>query len=172
MDLQNKALKISQDTFLGGHPKLFETAGRIQLIVLLKEGLYPSSKVLDIGCGCLRGGYWLIHFLNSGCYYGLEPNEAMIETGLREFVEPSISEYKKPRFSNNDDFDFSVFNETFDFFVARSIWSHASKVQIERMLDSFLLSSHEESTLRASKLSLGYNILAIIALAHVFPDLG
>ena len=152
MNLQDKALKISQDTFLGGHPRLFETAGRMQLIILLKEGIYPSSKLLDIGCGCLRGGYWLIHFLNPGCYFGLEPNTAMLETGLKEFIDPSVLDRKQPRFDNNDTFDFSVFDETFDFFIARSIWSHTSKAQIKKMLDAFLLSSHEESAFLTSYL--------------------
>jgi hypothetical protein len=49
---------------------VLEIAGRLQFAMLIREGVYPSSKVLDIGCGCLRGGYWLIHFLGS---FGLEP---------------------------------------------------------------------------------------------------
>jgi hypothetical protein len=57
----------AEGIFLGGPAKLFETAGRTLLITLLSEGLTPSSKVLDIGCGCLRGGYWLIHFLGKSC---------------------------------------------------------------------------------------------------------
>jgi len=42
---------------------------------------------------------------------------------------------KRPRFDHNTDFDFSVFGVKFTHFVARSIWSHASKEQIEKMLD-------------------------------------
>lgn len=162
MNLQKKAQSISKSTFLGGKPELFETAGRMQLIILLKEGIYPFSKTLDIGCGCLRGGYWMIHFLNPGCYFGLEPNQDMLNVGIREFLEPDILETKKPRFSHNSDFDFSVFDETFDFFIARSVWTHASKLQIEKMLDSFLLNSHRESVfltsyLKASTLEKDYS---------------
>jgi hypothetical protein len=43
--------------FVGGPVKDFEKLGRLQLMLLLQEGVYPHSKVLDIGCGCLRGGY-------------------------------------------------------------------------------------------------------------------
>ena len=71
--LQKKAEELSSTIFLGGPTKFIEIVGRLQLIILLKEGLYPDSKVLDIGCGCLRGGYWLIHFLNPNCYFGIEP---------------------------------------------------------------------------------------------------
>ena len=107
-------------------------------MTLLNEGLEPSSKVLDIGCGCLRGGYWLIHFLDDACYFGIEPNVPMLEAGINVILEPVLADQKHPRFDNNPDFDFMVFGEAFDFLVARSIWTHASKDQIKRMLDGFV----------------------------------
>ena len=67
-----RASRLTADgIFLGGPAELFETAGRKMLITLLSEGLTPTSKVLDIGCGCLRAGYWLIHFMDRGCYFGI-----------------------------------------------------------------------------------------------------
>ena len=45
---------------------------------------------------------------------------------------------KQPRFDFNSYFDSSVFDTKFDFFLAGSIWSHASKRQIETTLDSFI----------------------------------
>ena len=123
---------------LGGPAKLFVTAGQKLLITLLSEGLTPSCKVLDIGCGCLRGGYWLIHFLDEGCYFGIEPAIDMVEAGRRVLLEPGLAESKKPRFDHNENFDFTVFGEKFDCFVARSIWTHASKPQIQTMLDGFV----------------------------------
>jgi SAM-dependent methyltransferase len=124
--------------FLGGPPELFESGGRLQLVALLKEGLNPASKVLDIGCGCLRGGYWLIHFLDPGCYFGIEPNREMLDAGIATILEPGLVELKQPRFESRADFDFSVFGVAFDYLLARSIWSHASKSQIVRMLDGFV----------------------------------
>jgi hypothetical protein len=128
----------AEGVFLGGPPRFFEIAGRKQLITLLNEGLFPSSKVLDIGCGCLRGGYWLIHFLDAGCYFGIEPNNDMLEAGINTILEPGLMELKNPIFDKNAEFDFSVFGENFDYFVARSIWTHASKQQIQIMLDGFV----------------------------------
>lgn len=124
-------------TFLGGPPELFEDAGRKMLMLLLNEGLKPYSKVLDIGCGCLRGGYWLIRFLDKSCYYGLEPNKNMLKQGIKSLLTPKMMRQKRPTFNHNTDFDTSVFNTQFDYFLARSIWTHASKKQIEAMLDSF-----------------------------------
>lgn len=143
--------------FLGGPARLFGTAGRKLLMTLLSDGLTPDSKVLDVGCGCLRGGYWLIHFLDRGCYCGIEPNEPMLEAGREILLERGLEELKRPRFDNNSDFDFTVFGEKFDFFVARSVWTHASKQQIRTMLDGFTSAASAEgifltSYLRASLL--------------------
>jgi SAM-dependent methyltransferase len=161
MTLQDKAERLAQETFLGGPVKDFERVGRLQLITLLRVGLYPQSKVLDIGCGCLRGGYWLIHFLASGHYCGIEPNRAMLEAGLRNLLEPDVLRTKEPRFDCNASFDASVFGEKFDFFLARSIWTHASKEQIAQMLDSFVLNSVEGAVFLTSYLR---------ARWPVFPD--
>lgn len=136
--LLERAKELEKEVFLGGPLQLFETAGRMQLQILLKEGLYPDSKVLDIGCGCLRGGYWLIHFLDPGCYFGIEPDRRMLEAGMQSILEPGLMDLKRPRFDDNPDFDFSVFGQRFDFFMARSIWTHASKNQIRTMLDGFI----------------------------------
>jgi hypothetical protein len=61
----------------------------------------------------------------------------MLEAGIRTFFDSETIQAKNPRFDSNSNFDFSVFQEKFDFFLARSIWTHASKPQIETMLDGF-----------------------------------
>jgi hypothetical protein len=129
--------------FLGGRVEHFEEAGRKQIITLLSEGLTPASKVLDIGCGSLRGGYWLIHFLDQDCYFGIEPNTKMLDAGVGILLEPGLMELKRPRFDHNSDFDFKVFNQRFDFMVALSIWTHTSRSQIQAMLDGFASTSNE-----------------------------
>ena len=56
-------------------------------------------------------------------------------------LEPEVLKQKQPRFDTNDRFDFSVFGVKFDIVVARSIWSHSSKAQIQIMLDQFAANS-------------------------------
>jgi len=148
--LQKKVEKLPNNVFVGGPVKDFENVGRLQLITLLKIGLYPQSKVLDVGCGCLRGGYWLIHFLGPMNYCGIEPNNKMLDVGIEHILDPNQIEHKKPRFDKNSDFDFSVFNEKFNFVIARSIWTHASKFQIEKMLDSFVKNSEDDAVFLTS----------------------
>src|SRR5437016_2373816 len=79
-------------------------ADALHVAMLIREGLYPSSKVLDIGCGCLRGGYWLIHFLDRACYFGIEPDREMLHKGIESLLEPGLLESKQPRFDMNGRF--------------------------------------------------------------------
>jgi SAM-dependent methyltransferase len=156
--VQERAEALSDRIFVGGPVDDFEEVGRLQLVTLLREGLQPSSSVLDIGCGCLRGGYWMIHFLDPGCYYGIEPAREMLEAGLEGILEPGLADAKRPQFAHNDDWDFTVFRVEFDFVVARSIWTHASKAQIVNMLDSFRASAAPGATLLASYLPAGWRL--------------
>src|SRR5207253_2875012 len=140
-DVQQRAERLDRSKFFGVPIAGFERAGRQQFIFLLLAGLQPQSKLLDLGCGVLRAGYWLIHFLDPHCYYGIEPQIERLQTGRTLILEPDIERARHPRFDSNANFDSSVFGEKFDFFLAYSIWTHASKPQIEIMLDNFLRDS-------------------------------
>mgnify|MGYP001824483758 FL=1 len=123
--------------FVGCGVARFEKTGRAQLEALVRHGLNPWDRLLDIGCGALCGGYWMIHFLEASNYRGIEPNTAMFNAGVEHLLEPGLLEAKKPRFLHTDQYDFSKFNEKFDYFHAHSIWTHAPKKDIEKMLDGF-----------------------------------
>lgn len=138
MSLQEKFEELARDRFYGVPAKNFELSGREQFIYLLQAGLTPQSKVLDIGCGVLRAGYWLIHFLDPDCYCGIEPHQGRLDLGRNQILEPQVLQCKRPRFDTNADFDASVFSEQFDFFLAYSIWTHAPKKQIQLMLENFV----------------------------------
>jgi hypothetical protein len=141
VDLQRKAELIGERTFLGVPALDFEMGGREQLIFLLEAGLTPESKVVDLGCGVLRAGYWLTHFLDRSGYCGIEPHQERLEIGKTIMLGDDLVALKRPRFDTNSTFDTAVFGEKFDFFLAYSIWTHASKPQIERTLDSFVRDS-------------------------------
>jgi hypothetical protein len=143
---------MAQHGFLGVPLETFELGGRSQLIRLLTEGLNPESKVLEIGCGCLRVAYWLVRFLDPGCYYGIEPARQRVEYGLQYLFTPEDLRLQRPRFDFNPRFDSSVFGARFDFFLAGSIWTHASKRQIKATLDSFVLDSDRTAVFLASYL--------------------
>jgi SAM-dependent methyltransferase len=117
--------------------------------LLLEEGITPSSRLLDVGCGALRLGYWAMRLLDPGHYYAIEPNIEMRDVGLA-LIEEEVIRRAEPHFSENDDFDFSVFGEEFDFVFAGSVWTHASRQQIRTMLASFATSSSPSGVLLAS----------------------
>ncbi len=136
--LQKRAQSlVKTGIFLGGPPRIFHSVGCNQFVTLLERGLLPHHTVLDVGCGCLRAGYWLIHFLDRGKYFGIEPNTTMLDLGINQIVQKDVIEAKQPHFSNNADFDFQVFGTKFDYVVARSIWTYAAPQQITTMLDQF-----------------------------------
>ena len=154
--LQRKALAFGDEgIFLGGPPKAFHAVGCNQLITLLECGLMPDHHVLDVGCGCLRGGFWLIHFLDPDRYYGIEPNREMVALGLEQFVPTRTVAAKRPTFDHNSNFDFGVFGRHFDYVLARSVWTHAAPAQIEKMLDQFLAWSAPGASLVTSYLKAG-----------------
>jgi SAM-dependent methyltransferase len=148
--LQRRAERLAERQFIGGPARDFEQMGRAMFEVLLREGIAPASRVLDVGCGSLRLGYWLMRFLNPGRYFGIEPNRQMLQVALDELVEREVVQRADARFDHNEDFDFTVFSESFDFVVARSVWTHASKPQIAAMLDSFVATASPSGVFLAS----------------------
>lgn len=137
--LQERGESLYQvTTQIGCGIKRFERTGRAQLEALIRHGLNPWDKLLDIGCGALCGGWWMIHFLDRGGYHGVEPNTFMFNAGVEHLVEEGLFEAKQPKFLHNDQYDFSGFGTRFDYFHAHSIWTHAPKKDLEKMLDGFV----------------------------------
>jgi hypothetical protein len=152
MNLQERFEALSRNRFLGVPVEAFEAGGREQLHYLQRAGLRPTSKLIDLGCGVLRAGYWIIRFLDRDGYCGIEPHQERLRIGMENILDPGTIERKRPRFHSNPNFDTSVFAEKFDFFLAYSIWTHASKPQIQVMLDAFLRDSRERATFLATYL--------------------
>lgn len=143
---------IDQHGFLGVPRETFEAGGRAQFVRLLEHGLTPESKVLDIGCGCLRVAYWLLRFLDPGRYCGIEPAIQRVELGRRYLFSQGELERARPRFDSNAVFDTSVFGESFDYFLAGSIWTHCSKKHLEVTLDGFVANAGPRGVFLASYL--------------------
>jgi SAM-dependent methyltransferase len=136
----------------GASRETFAEYGRLQLIALLRRGLTPGSHVIDVGCGGLRAGYWLMHFLDRGRYHGIEPLRERVDVARAELLEPGLEEQKAPTFDYNLDFDLSVFGVAPRFVLARSVLSHAAKPQIQALLDSFAAVATSDGLLLASYL--------------------
>lgn len=97
--------------------------GKHQYQYLVSKGLRPHHRFLDIACGSLRLGQYLIPFLESGRYFGIEGEEMLVRAGLEHEIMPELLAIKTPSFSFNYDFDLT-FIEGFDFAIAQSLFTH------------------------------------------------
>ncbi len=126
-DIDNKNYR----DFVGG---LWEELGKLQFDFLVANGLKPSHKTLDIGCGCLRGGLHYIDYLDTGNYFGLDVNSSLIEAGRREVKEARL-EGKQPTLLVDDQFNLAKFDEKFDFMISVSVFTHLPINMIVRCLN-------------------------------------
>jgi hypothetical protein len=117
-----------------GLPSKYDLLGALQFNVLTALGLRQHHYLLDIGCGSLRSGRLFIPYLLPERYFGIEPEQWLIEEGIKREVGQDLINIKSPQFSNDSDFNLSVFNQEFDFIIAHSIFSHASQNQIIKCL--------------------------------------
>jgi len=139
-DLKAIAKQIQREApFTGGPIHHFESVGRDTFITLLESGLLPSHRVLDVGCGALRNGYWLVRFLDAGCYFGIEPWAKMLNAGIRYALGDELAAAKQPTFSNNTRCDFRAFEvETrFDRVFARSVITHGGPGMVRSLMSQF-----------------------------------
>jgi SAM-dependent methyltransferase len=119
--MRERVLQKRHREYVGG---LWEELGRFQLEQLVRHGLLPEHTLLDIGCGCLRGGVHFVRYLHAGGYYGHDLHPELIESGLAEELAPLGLSVPREHFQSNADFDFSGFPVSFDFALAQSLFSH------------------------------------------------
>lgn len=138
--------------FIGPSDK-YDVVAAMQFNLLTALGLREEHSLLDIGCGSLRGGRLFISYLLPDRYCGLEPEEWLVEEGLKREIGHELRSIKQPAFVHNREFDFSVFDRHFDYLLAQSILSHTSKAQMRGCLTSARKVMHEDSLFAATYVS-------------------
>jgi len=118
-----------------GPPAEYDLIGASQFSLLCALGLRESDRLLDIGCGSLRGGRLFIPYLAPGGYTGLEPNRWLVEEGIDKHLGHDALTVKAPTFVHNDDFDVSGL-DPFDFVVAQSIASHTGPAMTRALFEA------------------------------------
>ncbi len=127
-------LESNHRNFVGPEEK-YDVMGAMQFSLLYLLGLRESDYLLDIGCGSLRAGKLFIPYLLPGHYFGIEPQEWLIEKAIQEELGGNdLIKTKQPKFSNDRNFTLSIFKQNFDFILAQSVFSHASPNQISQCL--------------------------------------
>ena len=128
-----------------GPPENYDKISAMQFNLLTTLGLRENDFLLDIGCGSLRGGKLFIPFLLKNRYFGIEPEKWLVEEGIKNEIGQDLIQIKQSKFNHNSDFNLSVFNQKFNFIIAQSIFSHASKNQIVKCLREVKNVMHENS---------------------------
>ncbi|MBD3268498.1 hypothetical protein GF373_17660 [bacterium] len=117
-----------------GPEEEYDVIAARQFQILVAAGLREYHRLVDIGCGSLRGGRLFIPYLNPENYYGIEPNMWLVEEGLRHELGGDILNVKRPNFYDFADLKISRIGKIFDFALAQSVFSHTPQWAIRRCL--------------------------------------
>lgn len=112
---------------------MWDEIGRLQLEFLRERGLAPHDRLLDVGCGALRGGVHFVRYLEPGRYYGLDINASLIEAGKRELAAAGLAD-RGANLLVDDAFAASRFGCRFECAIAVSVFTHLPMNQIVRCL--------------------------------------
>lgn len=133
-----------------GPPARFDLLAASQFQLMTSLGLRDTHTLLDIGCGSCRAGRLFIPYLRPGGYFGLEPEQWLVEEGLAQELGGDIVRIKRPTFLHNTNFTVTEFGRQFDFLLAQSILSHTSETQLRRCLSQAREVMHPESIFAAN----------------------
>ncbi len=115
---------------------LWDEVGKLQFDFLRANGLTPASRLIDVGCGCLRGGVYFVEFLGPGNYYGMDISEELLNAGYNVELRGRDLQDKLPRANlvADGEFQFSKCPVTFDIGIAQSLFTHLPVTHIWRCL--------------------------------------
>ena len=104
----------------------WDEVGRAQYDYLVCHGLKPSHTLLDLPCGSFRAGRFLIDYLDSGKYFGVDASQKAVDSGRERVLEPKGLLQKTPTIKvsrlteQHQDFGALLGCRAFDY-----VWVHA-----------------------------------------------
>ena len=107
--------------YVGG---LWKQIGTLQFEFLIKQGLKPNHRLLDIGCGSLRLGSRLIPYLQPGNYIGIEKEQSLLDAGLLYELPDRVIKDRKPLLIQSSNFEFELIQCYVDMAIANSLFTH------------------------------------------------
>jgi SAM-dependent methyltransferase len=121
-------------------------SGPMQLERLQKYGLAPHHTVLDIGCGSLRGGVYIIGYLDAGNYTGTDISVDILDAG-KKFLKEYDLVHKVPSLIPVNGMDFRELpsGKKFDYLHAQSVLSHMPPEDIESLFANLHKVMHSDS---------------------------
>lgn len=135
--------------FLVGPAELWKMKQDFQIEFLLKQGLKKEDRLLDIGCGTLRGGVPIIKYLESGKYHGIDVREEAIEQAREELKEEKL-QAKQPMLYSFDRFSELNLPVKFDVIFSFSVLIHMKDEILEECISFVKASLKEEGVFYAN----------------------
>lgn len=133
-----------------GSPAEYDLFSAMVFNLLTTIGLRQHHRILDIGCGSLRIGRLLIPYLNKGNYYGVEPNQWLVDEGIKNEIGNDLIRIKQPTFSFAASMDSFSEPLNLDYAVAQSIFSHCGRDLLQGWLSQAAYHLKEDGALVAS----------------------
>ncbi|MEV5438046.1 class I SAM-dependent methyltransferase [Streptomyces sp. NPDC052682] len=112
-------------------PQAWARIGRMQFDYLVRHGLRPHHRMLEIGCGNLRAGRLFIDYLDTGHYHGIDISPHILLAAQDTLVRDGL-QAKLPYLVLTDDLTFAFLPDAhFDVVHAHSVFSHSPRHVIE-----------------------------------------
>jgi SAM-dependent methyltransferase len=109
--------------------------GEMQFDYLIKHGLRPDHRLLDIGCGNLRAGWRLIEYLEPGNYVGVDLSPEILFAAQQVVVKYEL-QAKRPYLQVIDGTSLAFLpSAAFERVHAHSVFSHTPLDVFERYVE-------------------------------------
>ncbi|TDB98839.1 class I SAM-dependent methyltransferase [Actinomadura sp. 7K534] len=108
--------------------------GKMQFDYLVKHGLKPDDRMLEIGCGNLRAGWRFIDYLDTGNYYGIDISPDILLAAQDTLVREELGD-KLPHLTLVNDLTLRFLpSDHFSVVHAHSVFSHSPLSVIDECL--------------------------------------
>jgi ubiquinone/menaquinone biosynthesis C-methylase UbiE len=132
--MRSDAARSSDGAVGSGSRESWLRIGQMQFDYLVKHGLKPDMRMLEIGCGNLRAGRLFVDYLDSGNYYGTDISPDILLAAQRTVSEYGLQR-KLPYLSLVDDLKLDFLPDGhFNVVHAHSVFSHSPLSVIEECL--------------------------------------
>lgn len=110
--------------------------GKEFLTFLKDEGLRPEHRLLDYGCGILRGGLQFVPYLEAGNYVGVDISEVRLTQGRQLMAKAGIADDRYSLFLVRDCSLKELGDRQFDYVWAHAVLMHMPEADIREFLSS------------------------------------
>jgi SAM-dependent methyltransferase len=117
---ESHAQALPSDSSIGDGD--FDLVGRVELSVLIQEGLTPSSTLLDLGCGTGRLSVHAIPYLSDGRYIGTDISPTMLRIARERLGD--LGHRSSVEWIHQPDETFPAADGTVDMICAFSVLTH------------------------------------------------